>query len=293
MIVYYQKLIDECDDHSVFNDVANFLHKNHNATLVEVDSYNPVNINGIDTTIWDCELVVYFPNENIVKAISFADTPYKMIDFLKIRNNKNDILLLAQYQDDWGIVPFKVVPTIYTRMNPYVCLDTFYAKRNELKNFRDVFTFRGNVDNADRGSAKILKNNEYFLGHNHINMIDYYNELITCKVGLAIPGVGEKCHRDVEYMAIGLPFMKFEYIAKWNPILVPNYHYISIDRIDPFYGHERIGGEQQDEAYLNKFKEVKDNAEFLDFISKNARNYYEDNLHPIKRVKSIISELNI
>lgn len=294
MIVYYQRLIDDCDDHSLLNDIANFLKKYKNATLVEVDSYNPVLVNEIECTVWDCELIIHEPELDIVRGICLADAPYKMIDFFIERNNEKDVLLVAQFQDNiisQKPISFKIIPTVYTRMSPNVCLDTFYSRRLQLSKYEDKFVFRGNVDSAARGSADLLVNYDEFAGHNHINMIDYYNEIINYKVGLSIPGVGEKCHRDVEYMAIGLPIMKFEYTSTWNPILIPNYHYISIDRIDEYYEHERIGGQEYVELYLQKFNVVKNNTEFLEFISKNAREYYQTNLHPISRVNSIIKEL--
>ena len=80
MIVYYQRLIDDCDDHSLLNDIANFLKKYKNATLVEVDSYNPVLVNEIECTVWDCELIIHEPELDIVRGICLADAPYKMIN---------------------------------------------------------------------------------------------------------------------------------------------------------------------------------------------------------------------
>jgi hypothetical protein len=296
MIVYYQNLIDNVDDHSLLVNIANFLQKYHGATLVEVDSVTPVLINEIECIIWDCELLIYYPDTNIVKAISFADSPWKLQGLLNQRCNQDDLLMVGQYQNSLKLgnnCSYRILPTIYTRMSPNICLDTFYSRRIQLNSFEDKFVFRGNVDAGGRGSVKLLTNYDQFVGHDHIDMVDYYNEIIKYKVGLSIPGVGEKCHRDVEYMAIGLPLMKFKYLSTWKPQLIPNYHYISIDRIDEYYERERIGGQEYVDLYINRFNEVKDDRYFLEFISKNARQYYESFLHPNTRLLNIVESLEL
>jgi len=43
------------------------------------------------------------------------------------------------------------------------------------------------------------------------------------------------------------------------------------------------------EKYISRFLEVKDDDDFLNFISKNARNYYEKYLHPLTRFNHILN----
>ena len=45
--------------------------------------------------------------------------------------------------------------------------------------------------------------------------------------------------------------------------------------------------------YLKKFIEIKDNIEYLEFVSNNARLYYEKYLHPKTRVQTILEKLNL
>ena len=75
-------------------------------------------------------------------------------------------------------------------------------------------------------------------------------------------------------MALGIPFLRFEYISELNPNLIPNFHYISVERPDDLK-IDRIGNEEHARMLEKRFLEVKDDTDFLNFISNNARNYYE------------------
>ena len=179
-------------------------------------------------------------------------------------------------------------------------LDDFYITRTLQRYFIDKMIFRGNIHSMPRNSVPLLANYEYFYGGEAINQYDYFNELTQYKIGLSIPGAGELCYRDIEYLGIGIPMLKFEYITQLNPPLIPNFHYISIDRIeterkysDMVIGLERVGGNMYSEKYIKKFEEIKNDKDFLEYVSKNGREYYEKYLCPLNRFNHIIKLLNI
>jgi hypothetical protein len=296
-IVYYYKKLDHYDMHHFINEIALYVQEKYNAHLIVFDNNEMINIDGIDIEIWDCEIIFYWPNENVLKIITFADLPEKSLNLFYKRNNKNDVLVAAQLQkshlDGYPKNEFKLKTCGYVQSNTHIDLDYYYEKRKSIKNVDDTLVFRGNVKHAARSSAELLTKSNYFIGPSTFNVDEYFDDIIKYKVGLAIPGVGEKCHRDVEYMAIGLPFIKFKYLADWEPNLIPNYHYISIDRIDNHYTPERIGGQLYVDMYLKKFIEIKYNLEYLEFVANNARLYYEKYLHPQNRVKVILEKLNL
>jgi hypothetical protein len=306
MIVYYQ--ITETRDFQVLiQEVALYLKNNHNATLQVVNN-NSLNINGHDVFVLDCDLLIYFPETNIFKGITFADRQNDLTGFFMRRNNPNDILLNSQYGNtdlihyDKLNLKFENPGSIYAPSCPYIDYDQYYNKRQSNTEYVDKFIFRGNVHGAARGSVALLTEYDCFEGYEAINLNEYFNELTKFKIGLSVPGVGELCYRDVEYMAIGIPMMRFEYITQMNPPLIPNHHYIAIDRIDTeehqnFNGGpisaEREGGKEYVEQYLKKFKEVKDDKDFLKFITNNAKEYYNTYLHPLTRVQHIVKLLKI
>jgi hypothetical protein len=274
--------------------IALFLNKNYGYKIQYVMNDQFIKIGDFETTILDCQLLIHYEDIDVIKGICFCDTDSLLSGLFYKRNNINDLFLHSQngstlirfYKErDYK---FKFVPINYLPESPmYSSFDNYYLKRLSQKNFKDKMVFRGNVNSMPRESAKLMVGNEYFDGYDYLSVHQYFDSLTEYKVGLSIPGIGEICHRDVEYMAIGLPFIKFEYLTKWEPKLIPNYHYISIDRIGEI-DQERYGGEEYSNLYLKRFLEVKDDKEFLNFISKNSRKYYEENLHPLTRLNKII-----
>lgn len=306
MIVYYQ-INNTRDFHVLIEEIAIYLKDNYNATLQVVNN-ECVNINGYNIFIADCDLLIYYPDGNSFKGITFADRQNNLTGFFIKRNNLNDIILNSQYGNTNLINhqefnhQFKNPGSIYTPSNPHIDYEQYYNKRQLNTDYIDKFIFRGNVHGAARGSAALLTEYDCFEGYESINLHDYFNELTKFKIGLSIPGVGELCYRDVEYMAIGIPMMRFEYITQMNPPLIPNHHYIAIDRIDTeehknFNGGpisaEREGGQEYVDQYLKRFKEVKDDKDFLNFITNNAKEYYNTYLHPSTRLQHILKLLEV
>jgi hypothetical protein len=169
----------------------------------------------------------------------------------------------------------KYNPWIYFPSNLYD-IDSLYEYRKSQTELIDKFCFWGTSIEA----RSILSNfsNDYFDGGRPIG--DFYNyskKLLTYKVALSIAGRGEFCYRDIENFGMGIPIIRFEYKNElYNP-LIPNYHYISIDRPDDL-PIDREGKEHHAKMIESRFLEVKDDVEFLKFISENARKYYEDHL---------------
>jgi hypothetical protein len=274
--------------------IALFLNKNYGYNIQYVVNDQFIKIGHFEITILDCQLLIHYEDIDVIKGICFCDTDSLLSGLLRHRDNPNDLLILAQngstllrFHKERN-EKFKFIPANYLPESTiYSSFDNYYLKRLSRKDFKDKMVFRGNVDSMPRNSVKFMVGNEYFDGPEYLSQYQYFNSLTEYKIGLSIPGIGELCHRDVEYMAIGLPFIKFEYLTKWNPELIPNYHYISIERIGEI-DEERYGGEEYSNLYLKRFLEVKDDLEFLNFISKNSRKYYEENLHPLTRLNNII-----
>jgi hypothetical protein len=122
-------------------------------------------------------------------------------------------------------------------------------------------------------------------------MIDY-------QVSLSMAGIGELCYRDIECMAIGMPLIRFEFQNEMYEKLIPNVHYISVPYPDDMPRHNGVATDRLAEPHHVKmieerFKEVVDDYEFLSYISKNAREYYERNLSPQSRVNKTLEILGL
>lgn len=170
-------------------------------------------------------------------------------------------------------------------------LESFYEKRTFNTEFIDKMYFRG-TSISDRPIVTFI-NEKYLNGYDPIGgPSKYFEDLIKYKIGLSVSGRGELCYRDIEYMALGVPFIRFEYISELNPNLIPNFHYISVDRpIDLV--KDRLGNFEHAKMIEKRFLEVKDDKEFLNFISKNAREYYTTYLNRENNVKHTLNLLGL
>jgi len=170
-------------------------------------------------------------------------------------------------------------------------LEQYYYKRLVISELKDKMIFRG-TSLEDRSILSHL-NPDLFDGPNIVGGAEpYFNDIINYKIGLSVAGRGELCYRDIEYMAIGLPFIRFKYSCELNPNLIPNHHYISVDRPNDLIC-DRTGNLDHAKMIEDRFLQVKDDKEFLNFISKNAREYYKKYLAYDNNVKHTIDLLNI
>lgn len=279
---------------------------NYNLVIHESKTPTSINIGQYKYVIADTDIVIYDEDNDTLKAISYAymqkangDT--SLLDIFQSRNNKNDIFLVRNYYY-WGVDKikskdwkFKIEPTIFYGFNPECNYYYWYAQRKLInhKNLIDKMWFKGLIF---RGDEKILASrgclNEY--GSPRLSHSQYLNETIKYKIGLSIPGVSELCHRDFEYMAVGLPILRFEFAGNYMPEIKPNYHYISIDRDENFpqdHLFDQRGGEKYVEKYISKFNEVKEDQDFLSFISNNAHEYYKNHCSPENMITSILKQL--
>ena len=225
----------------------------------------------------ECEILLDMGDRVI--AVTFLDNCSKLTQLIRDRNNPNDRLIYSQPDNLWPEIAEKSIRGVYTSQYPFLDLEGFYQLRNARTSFIDRLFFRGNYTGAGRGSVPILMQPEYndvFAGGGGVDTHPYFFEAIQYKAGLSIPGVGELCYRDFEYMRIGLPMLRFDYEIPLNPWFLPNQHYISIPRLpDMTWVQEREGGQRMVDAYIQRFNEVKDDTEFLAMISRNAKEYYE------------------
>lgn len=167
-------------------------------------------------------------------------------------------------------------------------LEVHYEKRKTIENLVDKMYFRG-TSISDRPIVTYIDQN-YLNGYTPIGgPVTYFNDLINYKIGLSVAGRGELCYRDIEYMALGVPFIRFEYISELNPNLIPNFHYISINRPEDLL-KDRLGNLEHAKMIEERFLEVKDDIDFLNFISNNAREYYVNHLN---RGNNVIHTLNL
>ena len=190
----------------------------------------------------------------------------------------------------------KYIPWIFFPQN-VVELDSYYEKRLSKTEFNDRLYFKGGVDY--RPIVNFI-DKEILSETSKVTVENYFDDLINYKMCLSIGGVanGDLCYRDVECLALGIPFLRFDYVTTLNPPLIPNYHYISIPlQLDlPIHNDvlkDRMGEQKHADLIYNRYKETINNVHFLNFISKNAREYYEKYLSKQSRIKHTLNLLEL
>jgi FkbM family methyltransferase len=183
----------------------------------------------------------------------------------------------------------KLSPWIYFQSMVFD-LEPFYQKRlNNPPDKKQLF-FKG----SSIEDRKILHhiNKKNITDFSAVSPDAYFEEAIQYKVGVSIDGRGEFCYRDIEYMALGIPMIRYEYESKFYDPLIPNFHYISIPRPKDMDVY-KYGGEEHAKILESRYYEVLGNEEYLNFVSRNARDYYEKNCEINANIKNTFELLDL
>lgn len=258
--------------------------------------------------IRNCEMAICRDDGKIV-IISYSNS----IDMTVVATSglKNYSVYFAHYEKemisrnlkkrtDCDMKRFK--PFFFNTFKP-VDLESFYNEREAEKDgFIDKMIFIGDHRDCIRPVLKQYDSNLVYGKGIHIpHHEDYLKEIIKYKIGLSIGGVAEYCYRDFEYMALGIPMIRAEYKTTSLVPLVPNYHYISVERNSAYFPYEHRDPRRSDRdatidyvhAVQRKFIEVKDDEEFLMFIRKNGRDYYNNYIKPDSLIENSMKIINV
>jgi len=168
-------------------------------------------------------------------------------------------------------------------------LEPFYQKRILTPPIDNKLYFKGVLD--DRIILNYI-DKDIMSSFVPMAMNQYLDDIIKYKIALSVDGRGELCYRDIECFAIGIPILRFEYLTPLSDPLIPNYHYISVSRPDDLLFY-RLGNESHSKLLEQRYYEVLNDDNFLNFISKNAREYYLKNCTMSSIIKNTYNLLNL
>lgn len=201
----------------------------------------------------------------------------------------------------------KEIDSIYNQFyyGPYFncCYDEMEKIYNNRKNIDKInkLYFRGwlwdfrkeMVKNINRDDILVIDKNE---NNQNLNYVDYLNETSLYSSSLSLPGGNEMCNRDVECFGIGVPVIRPALNIQYDDPLIPNYHYISCYNFCDYSdgGHPKyISYDDFKKNLIHTWDKVKNNKEYLDFISSNARSWFERNCTLEKNIDFIFNKLNL
>jgi hypothetical protein len=182
----------------------------------------------------------------------------------------------------------KISPWIFL---PFQDFDVFYyrEKRKNILNHDNRMFWLGSGVDSYRKMIRCVETRGYLQPIQYMSHEDYLNKLINSKIGLSyymdldryntpFDHPGEFCYRDIEYTLLGVPYIRIEFKdTTFNP-LQPNKHYISIPREQAYVAYDKHGDDGVANLYINKYSEVINDKEFLNYITKNQIEWSDNNL---------------
>lgn len=173
--------------------------------------------------------------------------------------------------------------------------------RKSSKNSIPILTFRGYMwdfrqlmvqDLFEDQSINIVDKNT---GNNALQYIDYLKDLTKYRCALSLPGGTEICNRDIECFSVGVPVIRPLISTAYPDPLIPNYHYISCyDNCKYWDGNPSyLSYVDFQRSLIECWHRVKDNIDYLDFIAKNAREWYLRNSIIDNNIKYTISKIDL
>lgn len=188
----------------------------------------------------------------------------------------------------------RIVPSVYPETNWLFG----YNNYNMIKQFRnnnynelsDKLLWRGSLYtnhpnkkySNTRRLIEYLQNEECtIINRNPTDFVTYINEAISSRLILCFGGgggvdCGDICFRDIEMFGIGIPIIRPLYQVEFYDKLIPDYHYISVD-IDIEADYRYSNDVKFSRLIYDKFKNVVNDREYLEYISLNAKKWYDSN----------------
>ena len=253
---------------------------------------------GSSTLLLECEYLIENLDTSEIYVLSVSDDLSHATLDLQNNTNLKKVLISQFYRKKIENHTHKNInkysPWIYFHSDYNTDLSYWRQKRQKVNSLNNRLFFRGS-NLESRPILKYFDNNSFTGPYSIGGSNNYFEDLINHTVGLSVAGRGEFCYRDIEYMAIGIPMLRFEYRSELYKKLLPDYHYISVPYpnnmpLDNGLPTDRLGLQEHSEMLLDKYLEVCKNTEFLNFISKNAIEYYDNYL---AEKNSLLSTLEI
>jgi hypothetical protein len=178
-------------------------------------------------------------------------------------------------------------------------LDTRLYWRGSLYNSGVESRYLG-VRKAIELLPTILSDNELAFGAGPIPFDAYIQEAMRFEMALSIGGgggalCGDYCFRDIEMFGLGIPLIRPKYVVDAPEPLIPDFHYVAVEaEFDADFRYSNP--EQLAQRIVDKYREVMsrpDKAEYLDFIQKNAKNWYDQVVSYPNITNNIIKALDL
>jgi hypothetical protein len=180
-----------------------------------------------------------------------------------------------------------------------MALDTRLYWRGSLYSYGVEPRYLG-VRRAIELLPEMLPPDELQFGSGAIPFEAYMQEALRFETALSIGGgggalCGDFCFRDIEMFGLGIPLIRPKYIVESTEPLIPDFHYIAVDaEFDAEYRYKNP--EELAQRIVAKYKELQnrpDKLKYLDFVRKNAKEWYDKVVSYPNITNNILKGLNL
>jgi hypothetical protein len=176
-------------------------------------------------------------------------------------DNCVDFITSAGTTGDLKYTPFSYLPYLKSFSEFYVNAKQMFEKEKNELIFRG-FLYDDRLRLSELGRIKITNEKIY-------PEEVYFEDLTNNKICLSLNGAGEICNRDFEILSARSVLFRPILKQKFHNELISNYHYVGFD-YNP-------NPNEQTDIILDVYNKIKNDEEYLHFVSENGYNWYKEN----------------
>jgi hypothetical protein len=312
---FHKRIAEHRFDHNNSMSLYVELLKSNNVVRYEYDGGDNYKFNGV-TINHGSILIFEYDDTKQFKVFDFGDNPQLTVELSKSENFIGAVL--GQYNPKfWDSIITDPLQrkTVVGGIYPETVWQLGMLNFEMIQDIRSSHTldnrlyWRGSLYNSGvpdnylgiRKSIELLpsylNHTELFNGNHPVPFNLYIQEAMQFKLALSIGGgggaiCGDFCFRDIEMFGLGIPLIRPKYIVETNDPLIPDFHYIAVDT--DFDADFRYKNHEQLAINIkNRYLEVINDMELLNYISNNARDWYIKNLSSTNITNNIIQLLNL
>lgn len=289
--------IDECKEYESmgYGGLCSCMH----LSIINPTNKKYILISLFDNWKYHFNQVLGWDPQNMVQF--FYAGSFDLLDFYVYKNR-------VSYNTDF-VFPSDI-QNIYNQFFYIPCYDCLYNEMTDIFNskidgnisIKPELFFRGYIWDFRKNMIDKIKNYDDIIiidkntDNNNLNYKEFITELGSYKASLSLPGGTNICHRDIESFAVGTPVFRPLLTTNYSDPLLPNYHYICFygmcDYTDEHYPNFLSYTNFQDNL-LYWWNTLKNNEEYLRYISINARKWFTNNCKLDTNIRYVLSKLNI
>lgn len=182
-------------------------------------------------------------------------------------------------------------------VNDEIKIKNLYDARNPRYTIPELY-FCGHFWDFRKDMIKHIKSPSISIvdkSNKNYSYYDYLQNLIHYRSSLSLPGGTEICNRDIESFSVGVPLIRPNISIQYEDPLIANYHYISCyDNCKYWGGHPSyISYKDFALSLMDVWERVKNDFDYLEFVSNNARSWYLKNCTIDSVLNYVLSKINM